>query len=87
MAASIVLTDWQMPEMEGPELCRAIREENPDHYVFIVMLTSRGSKDDIISGLHETIKNGFAGTAASAGRYPAIRGQGRNRVIGRPLPL
>jgi diguanylate cyclase (GGDEF)-like protein len=32
-------------------LCRAIREENPDRYVFIVMLTSKGSKDDIISGL------------------------------------
>ena len=47
----IILTDWQMPEMEGPELCRAIREENPDRYVFIIMLTSKGSKDDIISGL------------------------------------
>ena len=47
----IVLTDWQMPEMEGPELCRAIREENPERYVFIVMLTSKGSKEDIISGL------------------------------------
>ena len=47
----IVLTDWQMPEMEGPELCRAIREENPERYVFIVMLTSKSSKDDIISGL------------------------------------
>lgn len=47
----IVLTDWQMPEMEGPELCRTIREENPDRYVFIIMLTSKGSKDDIISGL------------------------------------
>jgi diguanylate cyclase (GGDEF)-like protein len=47
----IVLTDWQMPEMEGPELCRSIREENPDRYVFIILLTSRGSKDDIISGL------------------------------------
>jgi two-component system cell cycle response regulator len=47
----IVLTDWQMPEMEGPALCRAIREANPDRYVFIIMLTSRGSKDDIISGL------------------------------------
>lgn len=47
----VVLTDWQMPEMEGPELCRAIREENSDRYVFIVMLTSKGAKDDIISGL------------------------------------
>ena len=47
----LVLTDWQMPEMEGPELCRAIRAQNPDRYVFIVMLTSKGAKDDIISGL------------------------------------
>ncbi len=47
----IVLTDWQMPEMEGPELCRAIRGENPDRYVYIVILTAKGSKDDIISGL------------------------------------
>jgi len=47
----IVLTDWEMPEMEGPELCRAIRDENPDRYVFIVMLTTKGSKEDIISGL------------------------------------
>ncbi len=47
----IVLTDWQMPEMEGPELCRAIRKENPERYVFIIMLTSKGTKEDIISGL------------------------------------
>ena len=47
----IVLTDWQMPEMEGPELCRAIRGENSDRYVFIVMLTTKGAKDDIINGL------------------------------------
>ena len=40
-----------MPEMEGPELCQAIRKENPSRYVYIVMLTSKGSKDDIISGL------------------------------------
>lgn len=47
----IVLTDWQMPEMEGPELCRAIRDEHPEGYVFIIMLTSKGTKEDIISGL------------------------------------
>jgi len=47
----IVLTDWQMPEIEGPELCQAIRKENPNRYVYIVMLTAKGSKDDIISGL------------------------------------
>jgi len=47
----IVLTDWLMPEMEGPQLCQAIRNENPKGYVYIVLLTAKDSLDDIISGL------------------------------------
>ncbi len=47
----IVLTDWLMPEMEGPELCKALRNEKPNGYVYIVLLTAKDSKDDIISGL------------------------------------
>ncbi len=47
----IVLTDWVMPEMEGPELCEAIRNEKPKGYVYIVLLTAKDSKDNIISGL------------------------------------
>ena len=47
----IVLTDWLMPEMEGPELCKAIRDEELEGYVYIVMLTAKDSKDDILSGL------------------------------------
>ena len=47
----IVLTDWLMPELEGPDLCKAIRNENPKGYVYIVLLTAKDSKDDIISGL------------------------------------
>ncbi len=48
---SIVLTDWMMPEMDGLELCRAIREDTSKGYVFIVLLTVKDSKDDIVSGL------------------------------------
>ena len=44
----IVLTDWLMPEMEGPELCRAIRNEKPKGYVYIVLLTAKDSKNDTI---------------------------------------
>jgi len=47
----IVLTDWLMPEMDGPELCKAIRAEKPKGYVYIVLLTAKDSKEDIISGL------------------------------------
>lgn len=47
----IILSDWLMPEMEGPELCRAIRGLKSKGYVYIVLLTAKDTKDDIISGL------------------------------------
>jgi diguanylate cyclase (GGDEF)-like protein len=47
----IVLTDWMMPEIDGPNLCRLIREKKTDGYVFIILITSRDSKTDIVSGL------------------------------------
>jgi two-component system cell cycle response regulator len=47
----IVLTDWIMPEMEGLKLCRAIRKNASTGYVFIILLTAKNSKDDIITGL------------------------------------
>lgn len=47
----IVLTDWMMPEMNGLELCQAIRNRKNEGYVFIILLTARDSKEDIIAGL------------------------------------
>lgn len=47
----IVMTDWVMPEMDGLELCRAIRAEDTECYTFIILLTSQDSKNDIIAGL------------------------------------
>lgn len=47
----IVLTDWMMPEMNGPELCRAIRQKSTNGYVFMILLTAKDSKDDIVEGL------------------------------------
>jgi two-component system, cell cycle response regulator len=47
----IILSDWMMPEMDGIELCRAIRSTESSGYVFIILLTARDSKEDIIAGL------------------------------------
>lgn len=47
----IILTDWVMPEMDGLELCRVIRENQSDRYTYIILLTSQDSKEDIIKGL------------------------------------
>jgi putative two-component system response regulator len=48
----LVITDWEMPEMNGLELCRAIREEDFDGYVYVIMLTSREGGQQKIEGLH-----------------------------------
>ena len=47
----IILTDWMMPEMDGLELCRAVRNYQSDSYVYIILLTANEKKSDIVSGL------------------------------------
>jgi len=47
----LVLTDWIMPEVDGLELCRTIREQSDKGYVYIILLTNMDSREDIITGL------------------------------------
>jgi diguanylate cyclase (GGDEF)-like protein len=47
----ILLTDWEMPTMDGVALCRAVRAAQFDGYVYIILLTARDSKANIIEGL------------------------------------
>ena len=46
----VVISDWEMPEMTGIELCRKIRERGGD-YVYFMLLTSREGQDSLIDGL------------------------------------
>ena len=47
----VLLTDWQMPHMDGLTLCRNVRANPRDGYVYVVMLTVRDSKEDLLTGL------------------------------------
>jgi diguanylate cyclase (GGDEF)-like protein len=49
--ARFMITDWMMPGMNGPELIQRIRSANFSTYTYIVFLTARGDKTDLISGL------------------------------------
>ena len=48
----LVILDWVMPQMDGTELCKRLRSSNDDNYRYIIMLTGRNSKEDIIAGLN-----------------------------------
>jgi phosphoserine phosphatase RsbU/P len=48
---SLVISDWEMPEVDGPELCRIVRSSSIDHYVYFILVTARGSSEDLITGM------------------------------------
>lgn len=47
----IVITDLHMPDMDGLTLCRTIRNEQFDGYVYVVLLTSQDAEEAILTGL------------------------------------
>jgi two-component system, cell cycle response regulator len=47
----VLLTDWQMPDMDGLSLCRIVRAERSKNYVYVLMVTVRDSKEDLLKGL------------------------------------
>ena len=44
----IIISDWMMPKMDGLELCQKIRASDTKHYVYIIMLTAKDRKDDLV---------------------------------------
>jgi diguanylate cyclase (GGDEF)-like protein len=46
-----LLTDWEMPYMNGPELCRWLREQTLPRYVYTVLVTMRTGQEDVVRGL------------------------------------
>ena len=50
-ACRVVISDWQMPGMDGLELCRAIRSGEVDRYVYVILLTAREGKSHLVSAL------------------------------------
>lgn len=47
----LVISDWEMPEMNGPDLCRRVRERQLGSYVYFILLTSREKEADLVAGM------------------------------------
>lgn len=50
-APRLAVLDWMMPGMEGVEICEQIRKITDRPYVYILLLTSKGERRDLLYGL------------------------------------
>ena len=46
----LALLDWLMPEINGLNVCREIRRHSEHSYIYLILLSSRRAKEDILSG-------------------------------------
>ncbi len=47
----LVVSDWEMPRMSGPDLCRAIRDGDLPGYTYVILVTSHNSPQETVEGL------------------------------------
>ncbi len=50
-APPLAILDWMMPEMTGVEVCRRVRLQAREPYTYILLLTSKNLKEDLIEGM------------------------------------
>lgn len=51
-APRLAILDWMMPGMEGVEVCRRVRQRAGRAYVYLLLLTARGQKQNLLDGLN-----------------------------------
>ncbi len=47
----LVVTDWEMPRLSGVELVQRIRQADRPDYTYVILLTSRSDKSDVVQGI------------------------------------
>jgi phosphoserine phosphatase RsbU/P len=50
-APTLAILDWMMPGMDGPDICRKVRTELPLANMYLLLVTARESRGDVIAGL------------------------------------
>jgi DNA-binding response OmpR family regulator len=78
-APALAILDWMMPEMDGPEVVRRVRAQSTDRPPYLIMLTTKGEKADIIAGL-EAGANDYLAKPFNPGELRARVEVGRRMV-------
>jgi len=50
-AVDVLITDWMMPGLDGPELCRRLRARTADSYTYIILATVLAERHDVLAGM------------------------------------
>ncbi len=50
-APQLAILDWLMPGLDGVEVCRKVRQRTRAPYVYLVLLTGKGRKEDVVEGM------------------------------------
>jgi phosphoserine phosphatase RsbU/P len=48
---TLAILDWMMPEVDGLEVCRRVRRELPFANMYLILVTARETRSDIVAGL------------------------------------
>jgi CheY-like chemotaxis protein len=47
----MMILDWMMPGIDGVQLCRSIRARTGQPYVYILLLTAKSTREDVVTAL------------------------------------
>ena len=47
----VLITDWMMPGLNGPELCRRVRQHEADGYTYVILATALGEHENVLEGM------------------------------------
>jgi CheY-like chemotaxis protein len=50
-APNLAILNWMMPGIDGVDLCREVRKQKRQAYIYMILLTARDRKKDIIEGI------------------------------------
>jgi len=80
-----LVTDWDMPSLDGLELCRRVRQLDLPYYVYILFLTVKKSSDESIAGLEVGADDFLSKPVAKAELLARIHAGGRRLQLERRL--